>query len=78
MTTSRKSSLPQDAKSVPVVLTPDTAAIFAAGAFVSAAYADGVKCGGINSCKGLNACKGRGWTEAKTAAECTASKGKVL
>ncbi len=67
------------------------AAIFAAGTFASAAHAEGVKCGGVNSCKGTsacktassackgqNACKGQGWTEAKTAAECTAAKGKVL
>lgn len=72
-------------------LITTAAAIFAASTFATAAYADGVKCGGVNSCKGqsacktassackgLNACKGQGWTEAKTAAECTAAKGKVL
>ena len=67
------------------------AAIFAASTFVnSAAFAD-VKCGGANackgmssckgtsnSCKGMNACKGQGFTEAATAADCTAKGGKVM
>ena len=34
--------------------------------------------GGNHACKGQNACKGQGWTEAKSAADCTAGKGKVL
>jgi hypothetical protein len=65
--------------------------IFAAGSFATAAHAEGVKCGGTNACKGQsackggaspakgqNACKGQGFTEAKDAAACTASGGKVL
>jgi hypothetical protein len=67
------------------------ASVFAAGAFVTAAHAEGIHCGGTNackgqsackgaanSCKGQNACKGQGFTEAKTAADCTANGGKVL
>jgi hypothetical protein len=68
------------------------ASIFAATTFVStAAFADGVKCGGTNSCKGQsacksaansckgqNACKGQGFTEASTSAECGQKGGKVL
>jgi hypothetical protein len=67
------------------------ASVFAAGTFVTAAHAEGVHCGGTNtckgqsackgaanSCKGQNACKGQGFSEAKTAADCTAKGGKVL
>jgi len=61
------------------------ASIFAASTFVTAAHAEGVHCGGSNACKGQsackgasNACKGQGFTEAKTAADCTAKGGKVL
>ena len=36
------------------------AAIFAAGTFVTAAHAEGVKCGGSNACKGQSACKSAG------------------
>lgn len=67
------------------------ASIFAAATFATTAHAEGVKCGGTNACKGQsackggaspgkgqNACKGQGFTEAKDAAACTASGGKVL
>ena len=67
------------------------AAIFAIGTLASPAFAAGVKCAGANSCKGhgacktasnackgQNACKGKGFTEASTAAECTAKGGKVM
>lgn len=67
------------------------AALFAAGGLATAAHAAGVKCGGTNACrgqsackmgnsacKGQNACKGQGWSEAATAADCTANGGKVL
>jgi hypothetical protein len=67
------------------------AALFAAGGLVTAAHAEGVKCSGTNACKGQsackmgnsackrqNACKGQGWSEAATAADCTAKGGKVL
>jgi hypothetical protein len=73
-------------------LITTAAAIFAASTFATAAYADGVKCGGANACKGQsackggtaspgkgqNACKGQGFTEAKDTAACTAAGGKVL
>ena len=72
-------------------LITTAAAIFAASTFVTAAHAEGVKCGGANSCKGQsacksaansckgqNACKGQGFTEAGTTVECTAKGGKVL
>lgn len=72
-------------------LITTAAAIFAASTFVTAAHAEGVKCGGTNSCKGQsacksaansckgqNACKGQGFTEAGTTVECTAKGGKVL
>ena len=49
------------------------AAIFAATSFAStAAFADSVKCGATN------ACKGQGFTEAASAADCTAKGGKVM
>jgi hypothetical protein len=67
------------------------ASIFAAGGLVTAAHAEGVKCGGTNackgqsackmansSCKGQNACKGQGWLETTTTADCTAKGGKIL
>jgi hypothetical protein len=67
------------------------ATLFAACTIATAAHADSVKCGGVNackgqsacqtassSCKGQNACKGQGWSEAGTAAECTAKGGKIL
>jgi hypothetical protein len=68
------------------------ASVFAATTtFATAAFADGVKCGGTNackgqsacksatnSCKGQNACKGQGWTESGTSLECGAKGGKVL
>jgi hypothetical protein len=72
-------------------LITTAAAIFAAGTFASAAYADGVKCGGMNSCKGTsacktgsssckgqNACKGQGWTETTDVISCTKQGGKVV
>ena len=72
-------------------LVTTAAAIFAAGTFASAAHADNVKCGGINSCKGTsacktasssckgqNSCKGQGWTETSDAASCTSKGGKVM
>jgi hypothetical protein len=68
------------------------ASVFAATTFIStAAFADGVKCGGTNACKGQsacksasnackgqNACKGKGFTEAGTSLECQQKGGKVL
>jgi hypothetical protein len=72
-------------------LITTAAAIFAAGTFVTAAHAEGVKCGGTNACKGQsacksgghackgqNACKGQGFTEAGSSLECTAKGGKVM
>ena len=72
-------------------LITTAAAIFAAGTFVTAAHAEGMKCGGTNACKGQsacksgssackgqNACKGQGFTEASTSADCMAKGGKVL
>lgn len=73
-------------------LVASAAAMFAAGALSTAAFAaDPVHCGGANACKGqsackgasnackgLNACKGQGWTAATTAADCTAKGGKTL
>jgi len=72
-----------------IIATP--ASIFAAGGLITAAHAEGVKCGGTNACKGQsackmgssackgqNACKGQGWSEATTAADCTAKGGKVM
>lgn len=67
------------------------AAIFAAGTFATTAHGQSTKCSGVNACKGTsacksassackgqNACKGKGWTEAATAAECTAKGGKAM
>ena len=65
------------------------AAIFAAGTFVTAAHADGVKCGGTNACKGQsackgannackgqNACKGKSFITTGSTIECTAIKSR--
>ena len=46
--------------------------IFAAGGLITAAHAEGVKCGGTN------ACKGQGFTETTSAQACTSQGGKVL
>ena len=72
-------------------LITTAAAIFAASTFATAAFADGVKCGGTNSCKGQSACKGasnackgqtackgQGFTETGSSQDCTAKGGKVL
>jgi len=72
-------------------LITTAAAIFAAGTFVTAAHAEGVKCSGANACKGQsackgnaspakgqNACKGQGFAEVKDAQACTAAGGKVM
>ena len=72
-------------------LITTAAALFAAGTFVTAAHAEGVKCHGTNACKGQsacksatnackgqNACKGKGFTEASDAKDCTAKGGKVM
>ena len=72
-------------------LIATAASIFAAGALATGASAQSVKCSGANSCKGTsacktassackghNSCKGQGWTEAKSASECTAKGGKVM
>jgi hypothetical protein len=48
------------------------ASIFAVGTFATAAFADGVKCGGTN------ACKGQGWTDSSSTLDCGAKGGKVL
>lgn len=34
--------------------------------------------GADNSCKGQNSCKGMGWSEAKSAKECTDKGGKIV
>ena len=70
-------------------LITTAAAMFAAGTFVTAAHAEGVKCHGTNACKGQsacksatnackgqNACKGKGWTETSSTIECTVIKSK--
>ena len=57
-------------------LITTAAAIFAAGTFVTAAHAEGVKCHGTNACKGQSACKG--YTETKDSASCTTLGGKVM
>jgi hypothetical protein len=67
------------------------ASIFAAGGLITAARAEGVKCGGTNACKGQSACKGatnackgqneckgQGFTETSSAQACTSQGGKVL
>jgi hypothetical protein len=72
-------------------LIATAASIFAAGTFVSPAFAQALKCGGTNACKGQsacktassackgqNACKGKGFTEASTSLECQAKGGKLL
>ena len=59
--------------------------------YQTVAHAAGVKCSGANACKGQsackgassackgqNTCKGQGWSEAASAADCTANGGKVL
>ena len=72
-------------------LITTAAALFAAGTFVTAAHAEGVKCSGANACKGQsackgnaspgkgqNACKGQGWSQAGNSLECSQKGGKVL
>jgi len=72
-------------------LITTAAAIFAAGTFVTAAHADGVKCGGTNACKGQSACKsasnackgqnacnGQGFTETKDEVSCSNQRGKAM
>jgi len=67
------------------------AALFAAGATVTAHAESKVKCSGVNSCKGTsscktslssckgkNSCKGLGWSTTSSEQECTAKGGKVL
>ena len=54
-------------------LITTAAAIFAAGTFATAAYADG----GVK-CHGTNACKGQGFTETKDAVSCSNQGGKVM
>lgn len=76
-----------------VALAATCAALFALGApaTVQAAGDMGVQCAGANSCKGhsecktakneckgMNACKGQGWTQAKSAEECTKAGGKPM
>ncbi len=76
-----------------LALAAVAAALFSAGTVATVAHAADaakVKCTGINSCKGTsacktatssckgqNACKGQGWTESKSAEECTKAGGKV-
>ena len=70
-------------------LIATAAAIFAAGTFVSPAFAAGVNCTGANACKGQsacksannackgqNACKGKGFVMTGSSVECTAIKSK--
>ena len=68
------------------------AALFAAGGLATVASAESnIKCSGVNSCKGtsacatanssckgMNSCKGQGWSEVKSAQECSAKGGKVI
>ena len=76
------------------VVATAAAALFAMGAMAPVAQAADdatVKCAGINSCKGTsecktakneckgqNSCKGHGWVSKASAAECTATGGKVV
>jgi hypothetical protein len=74
------------------LIAATAAALFAAGGYAVVASAEGtVKCSGVNSCKGtsscatanssckgMNSCKGQGWTEVKSASECTSKGGKVM
>ena len=76
-----------------VVIATAAAAMFSAGLLLSPtvqAADGGVKCVGINSCKGSsecktakseckgqNGCKGQGWTNSKSAKDCTDAGGKV-
>lgn len=76
-----------------VALAATCAALFAMGAPATAQAASdkGVQCAGANSCKGhsecktakneckgMNGCKGQGWTQAKSAEECTKAGGKPM
>jgi hypothetical protein len=72
------------------IIAATAAALFAAGAIVTSASADGtVKCDGGNSCKGQsscksttnackgqNACKGKGFVMSGSSVECTVLKSK--
>jgi uncharacterized membrane protein len=72
------------------LIAATAAALFAAGAIVTAASAEGsVKCDGGNackgqsacksgtsSCKGQNACKGKGFVMSSSTVECTVLKSK--
>jgi len=72
-------------------LITTAAALFAAGTFVTAAHAEGVKCHGTNACKGQSACKsatnackgqffcnGQASTETKDSVSCRNQGGKVM
>ena len=74
-----------------LALAATCAALFALGAPTTVQAADdmGVQCVGANSCKGhsecktakndckgMNSCKGQGWTQTKSAEECTKAGGK--
>ncbi len=65
------------------------AAVFAVGAFSSAAYAAEIHCAGVNACKGQsacktakspgkgqNSCKGQGFVNTSTSLECTVLKSR--
>ena len=81
-------------KTTGLVLAAAAATLFAAGTMTLApvpAFAEGVKCAGINSCKGhsecasatneckgLNECKGHGWISAESADACTGQGGTVV
>jgi len=45
---------------------------------INACKGQGSCAGADNSCKAQNSCKGKGWTEAKSAKECTDKGGKVV
>ncbi len=45
---------------------------------INACKGQGSCAGADNACKGQNACKGMGWSDAKSAKECTDKGGKVV
>jgi len=45
---------------------------------INACKGKGSCAGADNSCKGQNGCKGQGWTETKSAKECTDKGGTVV
>jgi len=45
---------------------------------INACKGHGSCAGADNACKGQNSCKGKGWTETKSAKECTDKGGSVV